>query len=55
MNVISFKKIRDFYTTHPDSKAYLTSWFQTVKKAEWKDFNALKVDFRIADLVVDNR
>lgn len=55
MNVISFKKLRDFYAVHPDSKAHLTSWFKTVRKAEWKDFNALKVDFRSADLVADNR
>ena len=55
MNVISFKKLRDFYTMHPDSKAYLTSWFKTVRKADWKDFNAVKHDFRSVGLIADNR
>ena len=55
MNVISFKKIRDFYEINPDSKTYLTSWFKTVRRADWKDFNALRSDFNSADLVADNR
>lgn len=55
MNVISFKKLRDFYEIHPDSKNHLTSWFKTMQKAEWKDFNALKANFPSTDLVEDNR
>ncbi|NIJ55797.1 type II toxin-antitoxin system HigB family toxin [Dyadobacter arcticus] len=55
MNVISFKKLREFYEVHPDSKIYLTSWFKTVRKANWKDFNAVKVDFNSVDLVGDSR
>ncbi|MCF2496401.1 MULTISPECIES: type II toxin-antitoxin system HigB family toxin [Dyadobacter] len=55
MNVISFKILREFYTTHSDSKTYLTSWFKTVRKADWKDFNAVKNDFRSVDLIADNR
>jgi mRNA interferase HigB len=45
MNVISFKKLREFYDIHPDSKAYLTSWFKTVRKADWKDYNDVKRGF----------
>ncbi|MEO6684543.1 MAG: type II toxin-antitoxin system HigB family toxin, partial [Dyadobacter sp.] len=55
MNVISHKKLKDFYEVHSDSKVYLTSWFKTVKKANWKDLNALKQDFQSADLIADNR
>ncbi|QRR02102.1 type II toxin-antitoxin system HigB family toxin [Dyadobacter sandarakinus] len=55
MNVISFKKIRDFYEVHPDAKTYLTAWFKTVKRASWKDFNAVKKDFRTVDMVGDSR
>lgn len=55
MNVISFKKLKDFYEIHPDSKAYLTSWFKKVRKTEWKDFNSVKADFRSADMIADNR
>jgi mRNA interferase HigB len=55
MNVISLKKLREFYDIHPDSKAYLTSWFKTVRKADWKDYNDVKEDFRSADFIADNR
>lgn len=36
------------------SKLYLTSWFKTVRRAEWKDFNAVKADFRSADMIGDS-
>ncbi|WP_026350288.1 type II toxin-antitoxin system HigB family toxin [Dyadobacter beijingensis] len=55
MNVISFRKLKEFYEIHPDSKPYLTSWFKTVRKAEWKDFNSVRSDFRSADMIADSR
>lgn len=55
MNVISYKKLKEFYEIHADSKNHLTAWFKTVKKANWKDLNALKTDFNNADLISDNR
>ncbi|CAG5070535.1 hypothetical protein DYBT9623_03080 [Dyadobacter sp. CECT 9623] len=55
MNVISFKILREFYIEHPDGKVYLTSWFKTVRKAQWKDFNAVRKDFQSADMIADNR
>lgn len=55
MNVISFRKLKEFYEIHADSKPYLTSWFKTVRKARWNDINALKADFKSADVVADNR
>ncbi|MBO9616687.1 MAG: type II toxin-antitoxin system HigB family toxin [Dyadobacter sp.] len=55
MNVISFRKLKEFYEIHPDAKPYLTSWFKTVRKAEWKDYNTVKADFRSSDLIADAR
>ncbi|TKT86611.1 type II toxin-antitoxin system HigB family toxin [Dyadobacter frigoris] len=55
MNVISHKKLKDFYEVHSDSKAYLTAWFKTVRRTNWKDLNTLKQDFQSADLIADNR
>ena len=55
MNVISHKKLREFYETHTDSKSYLTVWFKTVRKASWKNFNELKADYHMADIIADNR
>ncbi|WP_291036314.1 type II toxin-antitoxin system HigB family toxin [Dyadobacter sp. 50-39] len=47
--------MKEFYEIHPDSKAYLTSWFKKVRKSDWADFNALRADFRSADMIADNR
>ncbi|MFD3002678.1 type II toxin-antitoxin system HigB family toxin [Pontibacter toksunensis] len=55
MNVMSLKKLREFYEEHADSEAALTTWYKVAVKAEWKDLNALKNDFPSADLVGDSR
>ncbi|MBC3542437.1 type II toxin-antitoxin system HigB family toxin [Rufibacter sediminis] len=55
MNVISLKKLKEYYTQHAGAKIGLTAWFKTTKKAEWKDLNGLKADFPSADLVKDDR
>ncbi|AKQ47463.1 hypothetical protein TH63_03265 [Rufibacter radiotolerans] len=55
MNVISLKKIKEYYTQNAGAKLPLTSWYKTTKHAEWKDLNALKKDFPSADLVKDGR
>ncbi|SDH38383.1 mRNA interferase HigB [Dyadobacter soli] len=55
MNVISFRKLKEFYEIHPDAKAYLTSWFKTVRKVQWTDFHDVKADFRSADIIADQR
>ena len=47
--------IREFYEVHADSKSHLTSWFKTVRKANWKDLNDVKRDFNSVDLIADNR
>jgi mRNA interferase HigB len=55
MHVISFKILREFYEKHAAAKPYLTSWFKTVKKAEWNSINDLRKDYPSAEMVVDGK
>lgn len=51
MHVISFKRIREFFSARRDSESSLSSWYRTVKKANWQNFSHLKQTYPSADLV----
>jgi mRNA interferase HigB len=51
MNVISFKRIRDFTALHNDAGSSLKSWYTVVKRANWQNFAELKQAYPSADLV----
>lgn len=51
MNVISFKRIRDFTSLHKDAASALKAWYTVVKKARWQNLAELKQVFPSADLV----
>src|SRR4029079_2139175 len=51
MNVISFKRIREFTLTHRDSASGLKAWFTTAKRSRWRSLAELKQFYPTADLV----
>jgi len=51
MHVISFKRIREFFSTHRDAESSLTAWYKTTKKANWQNLAELKQVYPSADLV----
>ena len=51
MNVISYKRIRQFSLSHRDAEVPLRAWFSTAKKASWQDLAELKQVYPSADLV----
>jgi mRNA interferase HigB len=51
MNVISYKKVRDFILKHADSDAALNAWYATAKKANWKNLAEVQQRYLHADLV----
>ena len=53
MNVISRKKLEAFWREHPDSKAPLKSWYNTCRKARWKNLDEVQKIYPHADLVGD--
>ncbi|MGV8829945.1 MAG: type II toxin-antitoxin system HigB family toxin [Breznakibacter sp.] len=55
MHIISFAKIRDYFTKHGDSKTALEEWHHKAKKAEWKDISDVKQTFNSVDAVGGDR
>jgi mRNA interferase HigB len=51
MNVISFKRIREFSSTHRDAETSLTAWYKTTKRANWQNLAELKTVYPSGDLV----
>jgi mRNA interferase HigB len=51
MNVISFKRIRDFTAIHSDAGSSLKAWYTVVKKAKWQSLAEVKRVYPGADLV----
>ena len=51
MNVISYKRIREFSLIYKDAETPLRAWFSTAKKASWQNLAELKQVYPSADLV----
>ncbi len=55
MRIISRKKLREFWESHPDARVSLEAWFADVKQAEWKTPNDIKTVYRNVSFVANNR
>lgn len=51
MHVISPKKLREFWRTHPQARESLRAWLVVASAADWQTFVALRERFPSADLV----
>lgn len=51
MRVIKYKQIQDFAKAHADAKRPLDTWYEVVKKADWKNLAELKLTYPSADMV----
>jgi mRNA interferase HigB len=51
MNVISYKKVRDFIGKHADSDAALNAWYATARKANWQNLAEVQQRYLHADFV----
>jgi mRNA interferase HigB len=51
MNVISYKRIRQFSSIYRDAEVLLRAWFTTAKKANWQNLVELKQVYPSADVV----
>ena len=55
VHVISFKKLRDYFSKETNAKVALQDWYKRTNKAEWESFADLKNTFNSADNVGNNR
>jgi mRNA interferase HigB len=51
MNVISFKRIREFTLAHRDAEVALRAWYTIAKKSQWRSLAEVKRIYPTADLV----
>lgn len=47
--------MREFWENHRDAEVPLINWYKEIRKAEWKNFNELKQQFRNAGVVGNDR
>lgn len=51
MNTISYRKIREFIVSNPNSESSLSAWYKIAKKAKWQNIIDVRKDYPHADLV----
>jgi mRNA interferase HigB len=51
VHIISWKKLDDFISKHPNAESSLKSWYKIVKNTYFKDFNELRKVFNSVDQV----
>ena len=51
MRIISRRKLREFWETHPDAKEPLLYWYRVTEKASWQNLAEVRQDFPHADPV----
>ena len=54
-NIVSRKKLREFWRKHPDSEETLKTWYKVAMKANWKNSNNVKKQYRNASVVGNHR
>ena len=57
MRIISKRTLREFYEqpNYKDSKASIEAWHSEVSKANWKTPNDIKLKYKNASIVGDNK
>ena len=55
MNVISRRRLVDFWATHPQARSPLSAWYEVAVHATWRTPQDVKADFNSVDFVSDNR
>jgi mRNA interferase HigB len=55
VRIIAKRTLREFWTHHPKTKGPLEAWHQEVARADWATPSALKLHFRSASILSDNR
>lgn len=51
MHIITYKRIMEFVTKYPDSRASLENWYRIIKQTDYDSFSQLRQHFSDADYV----
>jgi mRNA interferase HigB len=51
MHILSLRRLREFWTVHPDAEAPLRAWYRVATHARWQRFADVRGHYRSADQV----
>jgi mRNA interferase HigB len=54
-NIVSRKKLRNFWEKYPESEETLKTWYKVAMKADWTSSNNIKSQYRNASIVGNNK
>jgi mRNA interferase HigB len=55
MRILTKKRLREFWESHPQAEQPLKRWHDYVGKAQWSSPDDVKRDYRTADILPNNR
>ena len=55
MRIVTYKRIQEFATKHPDTQAPLNVWYHTITAKSWQNLTDIKNDFNSVDYVGNHR
>ena len=55
MRIIAKKTLKDFWELNRDAEQPLRSWYEIVRKENWNNFNEIKLLFRNASIVGNDK
>lgn len=55
MRIIAKSALVEYYTEHPQAKQPLEDWYETTKRAEWRNLADIRAMFNTADYVGNDR
>jgi mRNA interferase HigB len=55
VRIIAKRTLRNFWKRHPHAKSPLEAWHQEVARADWASPSAIRLHFRTASVLQDNR
>lgn len=55
MRILTKKRLREYWETHPQAEQPLKRWHDYVRKADWSSPVDVKRDYHTANILPDNR
>ena len=55
MRIFTYKRLREFWESHPDAKQPLLAWYKDAENADWDTPAAVKSRYPSASVIRNNR
>ena len=55
MRIITKRTLKEYWLKHPDVEQALLSWYKIARKAKWKNFNEVRLQFGTCKILGKDR